>query len=111
MTKLGKILVFLNLAFSVAMAAWALGVYTQRIDYATPKATQTQPAGLVFQRQEQIKQFQTLLRGADATDPKDRGVIVADLAPYRQLTGEKKARADEKVGGVENRWRLAYALL
>ena len=111
MTMLGKILVLLNLAFSVAMAAWALGVYTQRIDYATAKATNTQPAGLVFQRQEQIRQLQALLRGADATDPKDKDSAIAELTAYRQLTGEKNARADEKVGGVENRWRLAYALL
>src|SRR3954470_5012627 len=108
MTKLGKVLVFVNLAVSMAMAVWALGIYTQRIEYSA-KATADQPAGLVVQRQEAIKQKQALLHGAEAVDAK--AAINAELAPYRQLTGENKPRGDEKAGGVENRWRLAYAQL
>src|SRR5437588_3739135 len=104
MTMFGKILVLVNVAFSVAMAAWALGIYTQRIDYSTPKATAERQAGEIAQRQEQIKQLQALLRGADAADPKDKAAAVAELSTYRVLT-EKKPRPEEKLGGVENRWR------
>jgi hypothetical protein len=34
MTQLGKTLVFVNLALSLAMAAWALGIYTGRVDWS-----------------------------------------------------------------------------
>ncbi len=36
MTLAGKILVLLNLTLALAMAFWAVGVYTQHIDYKTP---------------------------------------------------------------------------
>jgi hypothetical protein len=39
MTIFGKILVFVNLALSFVMLAWALGVYTESTDWYTPKAT------------------------------------------------------------------------
>jgi hypothetical protein len=38
MTGLGKTLVFLNLAFSVLLMGWALGVYTNRIDFSNVTA-------------------------------------------------------------------------
>jgi hypothetical protein len=38
MTALGKILVFLTFALSLMMATWALGVYTNRIDFSDSKA-------------------------------------------------------------------------
>lgn len=37
MTWLGKILVFVNLVLSLAMAAWAFGLYTGRVDWSGKK--------------------------------------------------------------------------
>src|SRR5260370_38642657 len=33
MTTFGKVLIFLNLVLSIAGAAWAMGLYTQRINW------------------------------------------------------------------------------
>jgi hypothetical protein len=54
MTRLGKILVFLNLALSLAMAFWALGVYTHHVDWWTPAATPDRAQGEVFRRRDRI---------------------------------------------------------
>ncbi len=47
MTLLGKILVFINVAASFLMLAWAAALYTNRIDWSNNPAKGDQPAGLL----------------------------------------------------------------
>src|SRR5262245_33562102 len=54
MTLFGKILVFVNLALSFVMLAWALGVYTGSTDWATPKATPEKAQGELFKLRDRI---------------------------------------------------------
>jgi hypothetical protein len=64
MTLFGKILVFLNLVVSVLMATWALGIYTQRIDW-NGKGGPDKPPGEVPKRQERIIQLWRSLQTAE----------------------------------------------
>jgi hypothetical protein len=50
MTAFGKLLVFLNLAFSFFLMSWAMAVYTNRIDFSNTKGTGEQAAGEFFKR-------------------------------------------------------------
>jgi len=56
MTMFGKILVFINLALSFVMLAWALGVYTEATDWYTPKATSSpdKAQGELFKLRDRI---------------------------------------------------------
>jgi hypothetical protein len=56
MTKLGKILVFVNLAFGMALFAWALGIYTNRIDFSNTKGGAGKTEGELTKRADRIKQ-------------------------------------------------------
>ena len=53
-TQLAKILVFVNLVLSLVFASWALGVYTQRIDWGKKAAAADRPAGELSKRLEEI---------------------------------------------------------
>lgn len=68
MTLIGKVLVLLNVVLSVAMAFWAVGVYSHYINYSTPpgRGSAEQNEGLVFQRDNQIKARQEQLAAAEA---------------------------------------------
>jgi len=71
MTVLGKCLVLANLALSVMLAATALGLYANRIDWTNSKATGDGSSGLLTQRSDRIKQLSdalalALLRYEDA---------------------------------------------
>jgi hypothetical protein len=61
MTKLGKILVFLNLVISGLMAGWALALYTNYIDWSEAPPKGVEPGGLLGQRKERIKELQAAL--------------------------------------------------
>jgi hypothetical protein len=54
MTIFGKILVFVNLALSFVMLAWAVGVYTESVDWATPKATPEKAQGELYKLRDRI---------------------------------------------------------
>jgi hypothetical protein len=56
MTKLGKILVYFNLAFGMAAFAWALGIYTNRIDFSAAKGGADKAEGELSKRVNRIKQ-------------------------------------------------------
>src|SRR5258707_6340625 len=57
MTQFGKILICVNLVFSVLLAAWALGVYTNRVDWANQKASAEQPTE-IKKRQARVDEAQ-----------------------------------------------------
>jgi hypothetical protein len=50
MTLLGKLLVFLNVVLSFVMLAWAVALFTHRIDWSNNAAKGDQPAGLLIAR-------------------------------------------------------------
>jgi len=56
-TLFGKVLVMLNLGLSVAMAAWAMGVYTQRIDWSTTKGSADKSPGELVKRQDRLREL------------------------------------------------------
>jgi hypothetical protein len=47
MARFGKILVFVHLGLSLCFAAWAVALYTNRVDWTERKATPTRPAGVL----------------------------------------------------------------
>ena len=46
MTRLGKFLVFFNLAFSLLLATWAFSLYANGIDWSNNKTKVDQPPGV-----------------------------------------------------------------
>ena len=63
MTKLAKILIFITVALSIMMAAWALGVYTNHIDWSANKATGDRSAGELAKRIDRITLLRSVLSG------------------------------------------------
>jgi hypothetical protein len=57
MTSLGKVLVFVNLALSVAMATWAQGVYSSRIDWSNNKGKDGSRDGELVGRVAKLKEW------------------------------------------------------
>src|SRR5438132_179081 len=105
MTKLAKILIFVTVALSVAMAAWALGVYTNYIDWSATKATGDRQAGELAKRIDRITLLRSVLSGTAGN--KD----AADAVYYYRMSTENKVRPEETAGGAENHWRIAWAVL
>jgi hypothetical protein len=54
MTRWAKRLVFVNLVLSLVLATWALGVFSQRIDWGKKAASVDRPAGELAKRLEEI---------------------------------------------------------
>jgi hypothetical protein len=66
MTLFGKILVVLNLLLGVLLLSWALGVYTQRIDWHSKGGGPDKPMGEIAKRKERVEQLWRALQGAEA---------------------------------------------
>ena len=66
MTLFGKILVILNLIVGMLMATWALGIFTQHIDWHSKGGGPDKPQGEVYKRQERIKELWRSLQAAEA---------------------------------------------
>src|SRR5262249_30010047 len=68
-TWVGKILVLLNLAVSIMLAAWALALYTGRVDWSNQRTSAERPKlGEVYKRQEQIKPLWSQVITAEKRD-------------------------------------------
>src|SRR5262249_34783806 len=65
MTKFGKALVLFNLVFSLLMAVWAIGVFTNRVDFSNTKKPD-QVMGLLAQREGRVNEVKDAFRPADA---------------------------------------------
>jgi hypothetical protein len=61
MTLLAKILIFLNLLLSVLMLAWALALFTNRVDWSNNQAKGQQPAGALLGRVKRKDDAQAML--------------------------------------------------
>jgi len=62
MTILGKMLVFVNLVFSFLAFAWALALYTNRVDYTDNPAAEDRPAGELVARKAALKDMDATFR-------------------------------------------------
>lgn len=76
MTKLAKLLILLNTAFSFAMMAWALSLLSNRIDWTDQKAKDDQPPGELAKRRARIEELWTGVRPAEAAWRDPHGEIV-----------------------------------
>jgi len=66
MTRFGKILVFVHTGLSLCLAAWAVALFTNRVDWTDRKAAADKPAGLLAQRRAEYERTATnALRPAD----------------------------------------------
>jgi hypothetical protein len=77
MTMLGKILVFVTFGLSLAMATWAIGVYSNRIDFSDAKAKGLQTAGEYEKRRVVIEALNKDLPPAEAA-LRSAGAALAD---------------------------------
>jgi hypothetical protein len=55
MTRLGKYLVFFNLAFSLLLATWAFSLYANGIDWSNRKGRGDEPPGMFSVKEDQLK--------------------------------------------------------
>jgi hypothetical protein len=97
MTLLGKILVFVTVALSFVMLAWAAGLYTNRIDWSNAQAKGDQPAGQLFAREARVKEGTAAVNLANArwrealsgNDGKDKRPVRVGL-----LAWERRRKTD-----------------
>src|SRR5262249_23231203 len=66
MTLFGKILVVLNLVLGMLMLSWALGIYTQRIDWHSKGGSPDKPQGEIAKRSDRVVQLWRSLQGAES---------------------------------------------
>jgi hypothetical protein len=71
MTRIAKILVFLNLALSLTIACWAIGWYANHVDWTDSKT------GVYFQLAERIKDLDTARGRAEARYAKETATLQA----------------------------------
>src|SRR5438445_12658796 len=65
MTFIGKLFVFLNLVMSIVFAGFAVGIYTNRIDWPGRTGGDT-PAGVFQRKQDEAKQLKEGVERAQA---------------------------------------------
>jgi|SRR5262245_6311267 len=76
MALLGKILVFVHTGLSLSLAALALALYTNRIDWTERKADANKPAGLLAQRRAEYDRVASnALRPADTRFRNNRQLL------------------------------------
>src|SRR5437764_4151578 len=77
MALLGKILVFVHTGLSLCLAAWALALYTNRVDWTDRKAAADKPAGVLAQRRAEYERVvSSAVRPADTRFRNNRQLLV-----------------------------------
>lgn len=82
MTRLGKLLVYLNVALSIAMAGLALGLYSNRVDWAGTKPSESEG---------ELKKFETELNnkrehfGRSVTRWRQEGKLLSDAEAFQAM--------------------------
>lgn len=99
MTRLGKVLVFLNLTLALVFAAWALAVYTQRVDWLDRKKDQADERS--WGRIAVLKDDIARVNGS-GDRPGPRG-----LAELRWLSALAEVRAAEAQRLANQQWYAA----
>jgi hypothetical protein len=98
MTLLGKILVFINVALSFLMLAWAAALYTNRIDWSNNPAKGDQPAGLLKAREDRVKDANASVNLANTRWREALRGNEKDKRPgHEGLLAWEKRRADDRV--------------
>lgn len=96
-TRLAKILIFFNLGMSLVFAAWALALYTQRVEWGPKGASATQVAGEMFKRTEEINK----LKGARTRAEQHWETALADLRRLYAQSKTDEAWYREKLAALE----------
>jgi hypothetical protein len=92
MTWVGKILVLVNLAVSLILAAWALALYTGRVDWSNQRPSAERPKlGEVYQRRERIQQANGYALWDQVVTAENRWRAASRVLPYQE-----KALADNR---------------
>jgi hypothetical protein len=90
MTWAGKILVFANLMLSLGMAAWAMGLYTQRVNW-TNKSTPEAGKAELKKREDDIKDLSSELAVAERRHAEAKGRLT-ELHAQRTRNNENYRR-------------------
>jgi hypothetical protein len=103
MTVLGKVLVFLTFALSLAMATWAFGVYSNRIDFSDAKPKGLQPAGEYEKRRlviealnKELPPAEAALRNAGAALANEETRLLADRVWYHGQLEHMLSKATDR---------------
>jgi hypothetical protein len=99
MTLLGKILVFVNLLLSFLMLSWAVGLYTNRIDWTATAAKGEKPEGVLVGKKKRVDSANaSLALAGDRWRAALRGMPEGPTAASRDgLAGlEKRIAEDDK---------------
>jgi hypothetical protein len=94
MTLLGKVLVYLTVALSFVMLAWALALYTHRIDWSNNTAKGEHPAGALVARKKRV-------------DDAMPAIEVANTRWRQALHGKDGLLAWEKRNAEDREWYAA----
>jgi len=99
MTWAGKILVFANLMFSLGMAAWAMGLYTQRVNWTNTSKPEAGP-GELKKREDRIKDLTSEVAIAERRHAEAKGRL-AELHAQRTRNNESyRGYVDHILGGA-----------
>ncbi len=92
MTRFGKVLVYINLTLSLIFAVWALGVYTQRVDWTDKKkeATDERSWGRIAKSKDEIDRW-TGPGSKGGPRPVAEGRWQAALVDVRAVEGLREA--------------------
>jgi hypothetical protein len=118
MTLFGKILVGVNLVFSIVLFGWALGIYTQRIDWSTKKGKGPEDRGELAKRQETYARLWSALEPAErrqklagdalakleAQRPSDRALYAQKLEHLRSKAAENDPAQSVSIQGGSLVW-------
>jgi len=105
MTTLGKILVLLHTGLSLCLAAWALALWTNRVDWSDRKPSADKPAGLLVGRMAEYKRSATDgVRPADLRFRANRLLLAfqEDRLPKEKAWYEKELK-DLSTGDVSKK--------
>jgi hypothetical protein len=105
MMRLGKVLVFVNLAFSLIMASWAGALYANRLDWSDTAPKPDQPPGELYKRDQR---FQELSKGFEDREGKftlarsklrslEEGLTPAKEEPDKSLALRLDGRSAERL--------------
>jgi len=98
MTLAGKILVFANLMLSLGMAAWAMGLYTQRVNW-TNKSTPEAGKAELKKREDDIKDLSGELAVAERRHAEAKARL-ADLHVQRTTNNDLYRRYVDHITGT-----------
>ncbi len=98
MTLAGKILVFANLMLSLGMAAWAMGLYTQRVNWTNTSTPEAGP-GELKKREDRITELSREVAIAERRHAEAKGRL-ADQHVHRTINNEQYRGYVDQITGT-----------